>query len=97
MGFWDWLPGNSIRQNNCEKIARAKKELLFMPTSQKIQKLKEISIKPAIKARLKKNLSENDIYECEEDLSSEFLIYYFIFNDKSIRLETEIDKILILE
>ncbi|HUW43993.1 MAG TPA: hypothetical protein VMV95_03480 [Bacillota bacterium] len=89
MGFWEFLTGNKIKRSNSEKIARIKKEIQLLPKAGRIQKLREMDEIIYAKSRFDA-ISLDEIYECDFELSSEFLIYYFLYMDEEIRSKAEI-------
>ncbi len=86
MGFWDFLTGNKVKESNGIKIARVKKEMQFMSREQKVDKLKKLP-----KNLYTKTIFESigDIYEYSINLSFDFIMFYLIFSDESIREEVE--------
>jgi hypothetical protein len=86
MGFLDFLTGNKVRKSNNEKIARVKRELSFMPRSRKIEMIRAKGNSALFDTRYS---MIDDIYECDSALTSDFLTYYFLFEDKELCIEAE--------
>ena len=89
MAFWDWLTGNNTEKRNNVKIAEVKKELQFMTREQRINKLRKLKSNgyyPFDKAN-----AISDIYGCDYELTTDFLIYYLLFMNDDIRNEVEVD------
>jgi len=89
MGFWDWLTGSKAKRSNNERIARVKKEIQLLPKDQRIKKLREMDEIIYAKSRFEA-ISLDEIYECDFELTSEFLLYYFLYMDEEIRSKAEI-------
>lgn len=89
MGLLSWLTGNSQSKKNNSKIAMVKKELQFMTMRQKIDRLRKMKKNGYYPSR--RALDIGDIYDCDFDLASDFLIYYFLFTDDNVRDEVEME------
>lgn len=89
MGFIDWLTGNSTAKRNNVKIAKVKRELQFMTKDQKIRKLR--GFHGNLYTRTDFEVID-DIYACDYDLTTDFLIYYLLFMNDDIRNEVEVEE-----
>jgi hypothetical protein len=83
------LFGNGTQKRNKVKIERARADIQLMTREKRVAKLREIKKNGYYSSSQVGDI--RDIYDCNRDLASDFLIYYLLFMDEDIRSESESD------